>query len=84
MLIYYSTTLRKGVRMKYYMINPIADQYPREDGSILIANELYTELEFRKYNINKKYATEIKVPRKRTYKMFGARFLIAELERKSA
>jgi hypothetical protein len=40
-----------------------------------VANELFTERECKKYNINKQYCTPIYVSKKDTHFLFGARFM---------
>lgn len=65
--------------MKFYMVKESADQYPRRDGGILIANELYTPKEFAHFGIPENYVTEINLPERKTYMFFGARFHEEEL-----
>lgn len=60
--------------MTYYKIKPSADQRRRKDGSIYIANELYTPKEAEKHNTPAAYYDIVNVSRKATYWMFGARF----------
>lgn len=60
--------------MKYYKIKEEIDNKRRNDGSIFVANELYTEREKKKYNIPESYYDIVKISRKRTYFFFGARF----------
>lgn len=50
--------------MTYYKVKPEFDQKKRRDGSILIANELYTPREKERFNISDKAV----------YFFFGARF----------
>lgn len=60
--------------MVYYRVKPEADQKRRNDGSIYIANELYTPTEAKKYKLNFEYLEAISISRKQTYFCFGARF----------
>lgn len=60
--------------MKYLKVKENFDHYRRNDGSIYIANELYTEVESKKYGITPAFCTEIEIPSKKTYFLFGARF----------
>ncbi len=46
----------------------------RKDGSIFVANELYTESEAKKYNIPTNYYESINIPKNQVYFFFGARF----------
>lgn len=50
--------------MLYYKVKPDFDQKKRRDGSILVANELYTPREKERFNILDKAV----------YFFFGARF----------
>lgn len=60
--------------MTYFKIKATADQRKRSDGSIYIANELYTPKEKEKYNIPIAYYDTIEIPKSKTFFMFGARF----------
>lgn len=60
--------------MLFYKVKSEADNKARKDGSIYIANELYTENEALKYDINKNYCYIVNVSKKSTYWLFGARF----------
>ena len=60
--------------MLYYRVKPEADQKRRNDGSIYIANELYTPTEAKKYKLNFEYLETISISRNQTYFCFGARF----------
>jgi hypothetical protein len=68
--------------MTYYKVKPEHDnkRKHRMDPScdIYIANELYTEREIGKYDLNKEYMDEVNVSRKKTYWFFGARFAFDE------
>lgn len=60
--------------MTYFKIKKAADQRKRIDGSIYVANELYTLKEKEKYNIPVAYYDAIEIPKSKIYFMFGARF----------
>lgn len=60
--------------MKYYKVKAEADNKRRSDGSIYVANELYTEREADKLNLNKNFLEVIEVSKKSVYWFFGARF----------
>jgi len=60
--------------MKYYRVKPVYDQKSRCDGSVLIANELYTSCEMAKFHISEKYTEPVEISRKAVYFFFGARF----------
>ena len=60
--------------MKYYKVKKEADQKRRKDGSIYIANELYTKKEAEKLNLNTDFMQLINVNKNSTYFFFGARF----------
>lgn len=60
--------------MKYYKVKPEADNKRRSDGSIYVANELYTEKETEKLNLNKAFLEVVEVSKKSVYWFFGARF----------
>lgn len=60
--------------MLYYKVKPEFDQKKRRDGSILIANELYTPREKERFNISNKAVDPVQVSRKTVYFCFGARF----------
>lgn len=60
--------------MTYYKVKPEFDQKKRRDGSILIANELYTPREKERFNISDKAVDPVQVSRKAVYFFFGARF----------
>ncbi len=60
--------------MLYYRVKKEYDQKRRRDGSILIANELYTPNELKKYNINPNYTESVNIKRTDIYFMFGAHF----------
>ena len=60
--------------MKYYKVKPEADNRKRSDGSIYIANELYTPSEAKRYNLNMDYIDAVEVSKRRVYWCFGARF----------
>ena len=60
--------------MKYYQVKKEADQKRRKDGSIYISNELYTEKEAEKLNLNTDFMQLVNVNKNSTYFFFGARF----------
>ena len=60
--------------MKYYKVKSEADNKRRSDGSIYVANELYTEREVNKLNLNKNFLEVIEVSKNSVYWFFGARF----------
>ena len=60
--------------MKYYKVKKEYDQTRRKDGSVLIANELYTKKEVDKYHINKNMCDEVNISKHNIYFCFGARF----------
>lgn len=61
--------------MKYFKVKPEFDNKPRLDGSILIANELYTEREVKRFGIPTCRLDSVEVHPKDTYFCFGARFM---------
>lgn len=60
--------------MKYFKVKPEYDNKPRSDGSILVANELYTEHEVQKFKIPENRLSVIEVSPSNTIVFFGARF----------
>ena len=60
--------------MKYYKVKKEADQKRRKDGSIYVADELYTEKEAEKLNLNTDFMQPVNINKNRTYFFFGARF----------
>lgn len=60
--------------MLYYKVKPECDQKKRRDGSILIANELYTPWEKRHFAISEKDVDPIRISNRSTHFSFGARF----------
>lgn len=60
--------------MKYFKVKAKADQHRRSDGSIYIANELYTAKEVEKLHINTALCDEVEISKNKTYFFFGARF----------
>lgn len=60
--------------MKYYKVKPEADNRRRSDGSIYVANELYTEKEAEKFKLNKAFLDVVEVSKRSVYWFFGARF----------
>ena len=60
--------------MLYYRIKPEYDQKKRCDGSILIANELYTQREKERFAISDEAVDAVQVSKRSVYFFFGARF----------
>lgn len=60
--------------MKYYKVKPEADNKRRSNGSIYVANELYTEKEAEKFKLNKAFLDVVEVSKRSVYWFFGARF----------
>ena len=60
--------------MQYYKVKPEADNKRRSDGSIYVANELYTEKEAEKFKLNKAFLDVVEVSKRSVYWFFGARF----------
>ena len=60
--------------MLYYKVKQEADQKRRKDGSIYIAEELYTQKEVEKLQLNTNLMNLVNVNKNRTYFFFGARF----------
>ena len=61
--------------MLYYQIKPEFDQKKRRDGSILIANELYTPREKERFAISDEAVDPVQVSKRSVYFFFGARFV---------
>lgn len=61
--------------MQFFKVKPEFDNKSRPDGSILIANELYTEREVKRFGIPACRLDSIEVSPRDTYFCFGARFL---------
>ena len=61
--------------MKYYKVNPQYDgKSKRSHGDVYIANELYTEREVQRRNLNRTFLEEKEIYPKNVYWFFGARF----------
>ena len=60
--------------MRYYKVKSEADQKRRKDGSIYIAEELYTEKEAERLQLNTNFMNLVNVNKNNTYFCFGARF----------
>jgi hypothetical protein len=60
--------------MLYYKVKKEADQKRRNDGTIYIANELYTKKETEKLQLNINFMELVNVNKNSTYFFFGARF----------
>ena len=61
----------------YYKVKPQYDQKKRSDGSIYIANELYTEKEVERFKLNRECLSPVMVSK--IYWFFGARFEVKEV-----
>lgn len=60
--------------MEYYKVKTEADNKKRPDGSIYVADELYTPAEAKRYKLNMDYMDAVNVSKRRIYWCFGARF----------
>lgn len=60
--------------MLYYRVKPEFDNKRRRDGSILIANELYTSKEKERLQIPAVAVEAVEVSKRAIYFFFGARF----------
>lgn len=64
--------------MLYYKVKPQYDNCYKNpkihDGNIYVANELYTEKEVQKQNLNWNFLEPVEVSKKKVYWFFGARF----------
>lgn len=60
--------------MKYAKIKPECHDKRLLNGWYLVANELYTMNEVKKYVIPSEYYDEVEVPENRVFHSFGARF----------
>lgn len=64
--------------MLYYKVKPQYDNYCKNpkihDSNIYVANELYTEKEVQKQNLNRSFLEPVEVSKKKVYWFFGARF----------
>ena len=60
--------------MLYYKVKPEADQKRRKDGTIYIAEELYTEKEAERLQLNTNFMNLVNVKKNNTYFFFGVRF----------
>ena len=64
--------------MLYYKVKPQYDNYCKNpkihDGNIYVANELYTEKEVQKQNLNRNILEPVEVSKKKMDWFFGARF----------
>ena len=65
--------------MKYYKVKKEADQKRRNDGSIYIAEELYTEKEAARMYLNSAFMEPVEIPKNKIFWFFGARFQIEEV-----
>ena len=65
----------RGVKsMLYYRVKKEYDLVSRIDGSILIADELYTKKEKDRFCISNKAVSPVGISKKDVYFFFGARF----------
>ena len=60
--------------MKYYKVKKEADQKRRKDGSIYIAEELYTEKEAIRQHLNSAFMEPVEISKNKIYWFSGARF----------
>lgn len=60
--------------MLYYKVKKEANQKRRKDGTIYIANELYTKKEVEKLQLNTDFVQLVNVNKNSTYFFFRARF----------
>ena len=60
--------------MLYYQVKPEFDQKNRCDGSILVANELYTQREKERFAISDEAVDAVQVSKRSVYFFFGVRF----------
>lgn len=64
--------------MKYYKVLSQYDQFYKNsrvhDDKIYIQDELYTETEIKKQNLNTRYMEIIEIPKNKTYWFFGCRY----------
>ena len=60
--------------MTYYKVKPQFDNYRRHDGSIWVANELYTATELARFKASPHMFDRVEVSKRKTYWFFGARF----------
>ena len=64
--------------MLYYKVKPQYDNCYKNpkihDGNIYVANELCTEKEVQKQNLNRSFLEPVEVSKKKVYWFFGARF----------
>ena len=60
--------------MLYYKVKKEADQKRRKDGSIYIADELYTEKEAARQHLNPAFMEPVAIPKNKIFWSFGARF----------
>ena len=65
--------------MRYYKVKKEADQKRRKDGSIYIADELYTEKEAARQHLNSAFMEPVEIPKNKIFWSFGARFQIEEV-----
>lgn len=60
--------------MLYWKVKPECDNKRRADGSVLVANELYTTKEKEKFHISENALVPVEISKRCIYFFFGARF----------
>ncbi len=60
--------------MRYFRVKKEYDNIHTQQDHILIQNELYTEEELKKYNVQQKHVVPVELNEEDTYWCFGARF----------
>lgn len=60
--------------MKYYRVKKEFDNRMKKNGDIYISNELYTEKEAQKQNLNFNFLELVEISKNKVYFSFGARF----------
>lgn len=60
--------------MKYYRVKKEFDNRRKNNSDIYIANELYTEKEAQKQNLNFNFLELVEISKRKVYFFFGARF----------
>jgi len=73
-MVYYKVEMKHDNKHK----NP-----SKRDGNIYVGNELYTEREVIKQKLNLGYLTKIEVSKKMIYWLFGARFKVENIVRRT-
>jgi len=60
--------------MKFYKVKKTADNKQLPKRLIYVKDELFTEKEVERWNVNTAYCDIVLVPKNKTYWLFGARF----------